>query len=39
MYFQALGECISLAALRQLRSFMRLEENLREALQTLQIIK
>lgn len=39
MYFQALGECISLAALRQLRSFMRLEENLREALRTLQIIK
>ncbi len=39
MYFQALGECISLAALRQLRSFMHLEENLREALRTLQIIQ
>lgn len=39
MYFQAIGEEISLAALRKLRSFMRLEENLREALRTLQIIK
>lgn len=37
-YFQTLGECVSMEALRRLPSFQRLEAELKDALRSLQII-